>query len=115
MKNPWKFESIERLSSKISNSSNGSWSAVLPVKFDSFPPPEKNELDSFTLTQKFSEGSHDKGQMGESDRQAWKSTTFVKLDDSHRRPREREEFRKGKGLSTKMKAKLQEQLKNVNK
>lgn len=54
MKNPWKFESIERLSSKVSFSSNGSMSAVLPMKFDSFPPPQKNELDSFTLTQKHS-------------------------------------------------------------
>lgn len=53
--------------------------------------------------------------MGESEKHVWKSTPFVKLDDSNKRPREREEFRKGKGLSTKMKAKLQEQLKNVNK
>jgi hypothetical protein len=46
MKNPWKFESGEKLSSKISN---GSSSPVITDKNDGFPPPNRAELNSFAL------------------------------------------------------------------
>jgi hypothetical protein len=59
MKNPWKFESIEKLNSKISSTSN---SPNPTAKLDLFPPPNKAELDSFSL--QADEKSSQKGRRG---------------------------------------------------
>lgn len=79
MKNPWKFESNEKLSSKISN---GPTSPIGITKIDSFPPPSKFDLES--------------------------SSNLT--DDKNS-----QKGRRNKGLAVKMKAKIQEQLRNVYK